>query len=526
MARAQFYVEREDTLRAFADFDKSIEINPYTSQSFSARGLLYFQQKEYNKALADFDEAIRLTPYFTGNYINRGLVKYNLNDLRGAMVDYDRVIEIENDNLIALFNRGLLRAQVGDNNRAISDFDKVIQLESGNTIAYLNRAMLRSEVGDQRGAIADLNVVLAEHPDFFSGYYMRSEMKRQLNQLREAEQDYMLARREEAKVKSRAATHIEEDKSSLSEKKNSKDTREQTDKDIEKFNLLVVADKKASDKSKSKYQRESRGRVQDLNVAIDPEPKFTVTYYDKGFDVQRPVYFSEIVEKVNSSLNLKWRLKVVNNEAPLNENQVREHFRSIDNYSKQIAHNEGDATLYFGRGLDFMLVQDYENALKDINNAVSLKSDFMMAYFARAIIVTKQMQLEPEITDDRLLVEDAEIDKVPRIQTGRKLPEVSAKSFQYDAILKDYERVLQLEPNFFYAFYNMGEIFSLEKDYRAAIDSYNKAIKIEPQFAEAYFNRGLAKLSIGESASGIEDLRKSGEYGIVESYSIIKRMQQ
>ncbi|TAH47546.1 MAG: tetratricopeptide repeat protein, partial [Treponema sp.] len=106
-----------------------------------------------------------------------------------------------------------------------------------------------------------------------------------------------------------------------------------------------------------------------------------------------------------------------------------------------------------------------------------------------------------------------------------KVPEVSTKSFRYDAILKDYETILRLDPNFIFAYYNMAEIYSLEKDYRAAIDSYTKALKIEPQFAEAYFNRGLSRLSIGETAVGLDDLRKAGELGIVESYSIIKRMQ-
>jgi len=35
----------------------------------------------------------------------------------------------------------------------------------------------------------------------------------------------------------------------------------------------------------------------------------------------------------------------------------------------------------------------------------------------------------------------------------------------------------------------------------------------------------LARLSIGETRQGLDDLRKAGELGIVQSYSIIKRMQ-
>lgn len=528
LTRGQMNLERKDTLKALADYDKAIEIDPYTAQSFSARGLLQFQLKDYNKALADLDEAIRLDPYFTGNYINRGLVKYNLNDLRGAMADYDRVIEMDENNLIARFNRGLLRAQVADNNRAIKDFDKVIELEPDNTMAYINRAMLHAEIGDNANAIEDLNLVLNEHPDFFTGYYMRAEMKRQLNDLQGAERDFLAARNEEAKAKKRATTDAEDGRKKVAE---SKDTREETDKDIDKFNLLVVADKEASQKNQSKYQRESRGRVQDLNTKVALEPKFVLTYYDKGFEVSRPVYFSESMERANDLLNLNWKLKAVNNEAALNELQVQTHFRSIDNFSRLLVQQPNDARLYFGRGMDFMLVQDYENALKDINRAIELQPDFLQPYFVRAVIMTKQLEIDPLLPPETVAQEAPvgvnPIDRLKELpQIARpKVPEVSTKSFRYDAILKDYETILRLDPNFIFAYYNMAEIYSLEKDYRAAIDSYTQAIKIEPQFAEAYFNRGLSRLSIGETAVGLDDLRKAGELGVVESYSIIKRMQ-
>jgi tetratricopeptide (TPR) repeat protein len=169
--------------------------------------------------------------------------------------------------------------------------------------------------------------------------------------------------------------------------------------------------------------------------------------------------------------------------------------------------------------------------LKDINRAIELQPDFLQPYFVRAVIMTKQLELDPLLPPEALAQEAPagvnpgdRLKELPQIARA-KVPEVSTKSFRYDAILKDYETILRLDPNFIFAYYNMAEIYSLEKDYRAAIDSYTKALKIEPQFAEAYFNRGLSRLSIGETAVGLDDLRKAGELGIVESYSIIKRMQ-
>ena len=524
LSRANMYLVMEDTTNAMTDLNKAIEIDPYTSHAFSARGLLYFQQQEYNMALADLDEAIRLDPYIEGNFINRGLIKYYLNDLRGAMADYDRVVEMDENNVIARFNRGLLRAQVADNNRAIRDFDKVIELQPDNNIAYLNRAILNSEIGNSAGAIEDLDLVLESHPDFFSGYYMRSQLKRQLNDLQGAERDYNIARNLEARAHTLATTdsQISTTEGEPSERK---ETREQSDQDIDKFNLLVTAGNEKTEDSK--YQRQSRGRVQNIKAPIELEPKFVLTYYERDFDVRRPVYYSEIMERANSALSLSWILKVTNNESPLNEMQIQSHFRSIRNYSGMIEDDQDNISLYYGRGMDFMHVQDYESALKDMDRVIELNPNLLLGHFARAIIRTKQLEYdyqlsgESEFTDNR----KTGITLPDNISGTTKLPEISIKSIHYEEILREYEKIIKIDPTFIYAYYNRAEIFSIEKDIRAAISDYNKAIELEPQFAEAYFNRGTAKLSIGETSAGLDDLRKAGELGIVQSYSIIKRMQ-
>lgn len=523
LTRATMYLDKGDTVRAYADYDRAIEMDPYTSQSFAARGLLFYQQKQYNKALADLDEAIRLDPYFEGNYINRGLIKYYLNDLRGAMADYDRVIEMDNSNLIARFNRGLLRAQVADNNRAINDFDKVIQMEPDNTIAYINRAMLNVQIGRMDEALVDLNVVLEKHPDFYQGLYTRSELKRRMNNLRGAERDYHLAQAAETKAQKAASKNPDPYQE--------KATREATDKDIDKFKLLVVADKEQEEKTK--YKNQTRGKVQNVETKIMLEPKFVLTYYEKPYEVQRPVYFSKAVDKINDALALAWKLRITNSEAPLNELQVQTHFGSINHYAGLIDKSPEKASLYVGRGIDFMLVQDFSDAIDDFNKALDLQPDAMIAYFARAVVRTKQLEATPqsnELTSRQVnssleMNLSANNNYFDAKKEAAKLPEVNPRSLAYDAILRDYDKVIEVNPDFFYAYYNRAEIYSIEKNYRAAINDYTEAVKHEPQFAEAYFNRGLAHLAIGEITQGLDDLRKAGELGIVESYSIIKRMR-
>ena len=98
--------------------------------------------------------------------------------------------------------------------------------------------------------------------------------------------------------------------------------------------------------------------------------------------------------------------------------------------------------------------------------------------------------------------------------------------FEYESMLNSYGKVIELSPNFVYAYYNRAEIKAMQNDYRAAILDYNEAIKRSTDFAEAYYNRGLCRLRVKDTERGLEDLRKAGELGIINAYSIIKRMTE
>ena len=138
----------------------------------------------------------------------------------------------------------------------------------------------------------------------------------------------------------------------------------------------------------------TRGKVQNLNARVELQPKFVLTYYEKPYEVQRPVYFSPELEKANSESGLAWKLRITNNEAGLNELQIQTHFRSINNYSKQIEENPHNAMLYFGRGIDYMLIQDYANAFGGHQqNGFHFETRFIDCLFLpRAVIrAVKQM---------------------------------------------------------------------------------------------------------------------------------------
>ncbi|MDR3250659.1 MAG: tetratricopeptide repeat protein [Tannerella sp.] len=530
LARGAMNLETGDTIAALADYDKSIEIDPYYAPAYGSRAILLYQTDKMQEALADVNEAIKLNPREEGFYINRGLIRYHLNDLRGAMSDYDQVIAINDKNLIARFNRGLLRFQVGDNNRAVDDFDAVIALEPDNFMAYYNRALLLSSIGEYNAAIRDYDVILNQYPNFLPGYYNRSDAKRSINDITGAEKDYWYAMELERthgnqNMQTAAQPDAQEEQSDA-DTEDKKDTREESDKNINKFNRLVVYDKE--DEQRNKYQSEIRGRVQDKNIRVDLEPQFVLSYYEKTAYIKETVKYNKTIEQFNNKDALGWKLTITNREASLNEFQINAHFASINDYSAKIDIDAKNADYYFGRGMDFMLVQDFAEAISNFDQAINADPSYTLAYFNRAAVRYKQMEYELSHSAQDELAEAMSIqfgtNSTKITQTTSVIPEKDSRAFTYEMIIRDYNAVIQQDPSFTFAYFNRANLHCSQRDYKAAILDYNEAIRRNEEFAEAYFNRGLARLSQGDAKRGIADLSKAGELGIINAYSIIKRM--
>jgi tetratricopeptide (TPR) repeat protein len=60
------------------------------------------------------------------------------------------------------------------------------------------------------------------------------------------------------------------------------------------------------------------------------------------------------------------------------------------------------------------------------------------------------------------------------------------------ATLNDLDHLIELDPNYSFAYYFRGSVYYACKNYSAALVNYTRAINLAPEFAQAYLNRGLA----------------------------------
>ena len=525
VSRGQYRIMQGDTVAALADLDKAIEVDRHRAQAYSQRGVLTaVYRHDYDAALADLDRAVRLEPNTPSHYINRALIRYYREDLRGAMDDYDKVISLEPTNLIARYNRGLLLLSVGAKNDALADFNYYLQREPDNLMARYNRAILLSDLGEYRAAVGDFDAVLEAYPEFYQGLYARSEAKRLSGDTAGGKKDYQQAMALYEASKKAGATPSGDDKDDTGT--DAGKVRKESDRNINKFDRLLVADNTAG--VEQEYTSEIRGRIQDRAQRVEISPQFTLTYYEKTEGVRRGAAYVPQLDELNRSRLFAKRLLLSNVAQPLDSLQAASHFASVSDYSRLIDINPSNPVPYFGRAIDFMLLQDFDNALSDLDQVVALSPDFMFAYFLRAYVRCKQIEYILSTTPSKNPVAySLSIDPVAVGQSS-KLSDLGLvqepSTVEYEMVLRDYDRAIALAPDFACAYYNRANVRCSRQDFKAALVDYTAAIERNPDFAEAYYNRGLVYIYLGRNDEGIADLSKAGELGIVAAYNVIKRL--
>lgn len=76
---------------------------------------------------------------------------------------------------------------------------------------------------------------------------------------------------------------------------------------------------------------------------------------------------------------------------------------------------------------------------------------------------------------------------------------------QYDLALPDFNKALQLQPDYTWAYLSRGAVYEVQHQIDQALQDYSKAIALNPRFADAYLNRGNLFKTQGRAAEAIKD---------------------
>ena len=245
--------------------------------------------------------------------------------------------------------------------------------------------------------------------------------------------------------------------------------------------------------------------IQAFAKAIELKPDFYQAYYAMGLvlefvDSQQANQSYQKVVAIDPNFYQAWR-QLGYTYSKLGKSQ--EALQAID---KAIALNSEDFILYIWRG-NFLIDQGrYPEAREALTRAIALRPH-PFAYHDRGLSYAYAGEYQQALTDFNKAIElqpnfrDAYIS---RCENYRRLGD-------YQKALSDCDRAIEIDPNYARSYLNRGSILDQTGDQQGALASYTKAIELDPQLVEAYFNRGSIRYDLQDMPGAIADLTKAIE---------------
>lgn len=496
LMKAEACLNLKDTVRAMEWVEQCLVVDPNYANAWRLKAYVLMMREQWQESETAWTKSLQYKPKDVGCYINRASVRLHVNNLRGAMSDYDMALDLAPNNFLAHYNRGLLRMRVGDNNRAIEDFDYVLSLEPGNVMALFNRATLLDQTGDLHAAVRDYSIVIKQFPNFWLGLQYRASCYRRLGMTAKAQQD-------EFKIlKAQMDKHLGVQQRWSASKLSA--MRKLNDIDIEKYNQLVIED---TQETEHEYKSEYRGKVQNRYVEEHYEPYIALSLATKEKDVSSYTVFDSKMDEFVKNLEDVWKKGLSRWPAlgGVGEGTGISTFQMVDSISERIdkeTDKKIQCALFILRSVAYSSAQDYQSAINDLDAALRLEPENAAALWQRSVCSALM----------------AEYEQLSESSKDSKLRNVGIDSMFDVQMEKDPDNALIL--------YNKGTFLARRGEYNKAIAVFNRVIELDSRFPYAYFNRGIAYTKTGETEKAKADFGKAGELGLYKAYSLMKNIKK
>ena len=166
--------------------------------------------------------------------------------------------------------------------------------------------------------------------------------------------------------------------------------------------------------------------------------------------------------------------------------------RSYAQYNKQY---------FFWMGRQFMMQNDYREAIRTLNVLLRFDENAYEGYFLRGIAKYNLNDLLGADEDFTMAIR-----KNPVFTTAYTYRAITRSRLgNYDDALKDFKEAIELRPDLPSPYYSRGVTRLLNQQFKEAIADFDKFINQERKVADAYINRGVCYLYLKDTVQAYEN---------------------
>jgi tetratricopeptide (TPR) repeat protein len=122
----------------FTLWDDTVKKSPHKAVGYINRGMAYSKRALLIRAMADFNQAIEIDPNITEAYNDRGYVYICFGDYIEAISDLNRALELNSNFAFAYYNRGVAYYHLGKYDKAWADVHKAKALGAVVNLKFIN----------------------------------------------------------------------------------------------------------------------------------------------------------------------------------------------------------------------------------------------------------------------------------------------------------------------------------------------------------------------------------------------------
>jgi len=468
--------------RAIQDLSEAIRLDANDEMAFNARGAAYNQKGNYDAAILDLDQALRLNPSFSEALSNRGFAWFHKGDFDRAAKDFDEAIHMDLSNAEAFKRRGFLLARKGSHQLAKYDFDQAIRLKPDDGIAIFNRGLEEFNLGDFAAAHQDF---AALNPAPYPALWLY------LSQARTGQAG-------RAELAGKAATI---------------DLKVWPGPVINLYlgratAVSVLAAAKSTNPSKDREQHCEAFFYLGQQALIDGRQSEANRLFQRTLETG----IISFVEYTAAKAELQRFAQESARRCRDDHKKDAGAAAVLRDCSDAIASGQLSgmelASIYTYRGEYFQSKREYDRAIQDYSQAVSLRTS-----------QAKEPPVDPLAAALGELLSTDPMDLVLRSSSSDAFANAFAlrgsayeAKGEVDRAIPDYDQAIQIDKNFFKAFVWRGRAYASKDNCDRAIQDYDQAIRLNPALAKLWFlyqERGGLYFYLGQFAAAEKDFATS-----------------
>ncbi len=477
--KAALALKTKDYLAAVRFYAQAGDVSPYEIEPKNKLNEIYeilkiepfsFEKELYDEAIERGDRAFAIRDYATAkNYYNAALSNQPGNS--------ELKTKIEKLDFFIRTNAELQSKYVaGDYSGAVKDYSDAMKNNKDNPEFFLGRGKCYQKMGNEKKALSDYTDAIELDNHYTEAIETRAQLYVTLEKFPEAIADYSVLISNEP-----GNSKFYSDRASVKE----------IIKDLD-------------------------GAIRDYEAAIRIQPNH-LYYFKKGLLQAALKQYDYATISFENSIRLNphyvqayyqrgLAYLALNNINATGEDFAKAQLLGLDKES--VANIEKITSDYNAKGLSAFASGQYEAAVANFGNAVTIKPSFSEAWFKKGEANYHLRFFENSILDFTQAV--MHNPKYYEAYYKRGLAKYRLKDYRNS--MDDFTKVIQLKPDYYLAFAGRGDAEFELKQYNQALNDYNKALELNEEQHEVYNQRGLISHISGDYAKAIDDFRDAIKY--------------